>query len=321
MQNQTPLIKIEPAVSPVSLPQPSGYALGATSVGNRGEILRLFVKDEMSKSIFATEAAGIGIFPVSQTPGEYSVLLEITDSSGSYPSNLNRVTATFPQVQLLQNEETLVVSPRCRRFSDGKHEMNGRVYDKNGNLIREFLLGDGIESVQTDREGRIWVSYFDEGVIGNYGWSRPIGNAGLVCFSAEGEKLWEFDPPSGFDRITDCHALNVAKDGVWAYYYTKFPVARIDSDWRVKCWPTSVAGARALAVRSMQVLLFGGYPPQVNACRLVELSDHKASTIAEISLILPDEVDLSKAIVVGRDMNLHVIFKDEWYKFSLESLK
>ena len=40
--------------------------------------------------------------------------------------------------------------------------------------------------MQVDSLGRIWVSYADEGVYGNFGWGQPgpppVGAAGLVCF-------------------------------------------------------------------------------------------------------------------------------------------
>jgi hypothetical protein len=57
---------------------------------------------------------------------------------------------------------------RCRRFPDGSHELSTKIYDAKGKLQREFLLGDGIEHVQIDRRGNIWVGYFDEGVYGKY---------------------------------------------------------------------------------------------------------------------------------------------------------
>ena len=52
----------------------------------------------------------------------------------------------------------------------------------------------------------------------NFGWQDPLGAAGLSCFSDTGQKLWDFRPPEGFDYISDCYALNVCRNGVWAYY-------------------------------------------------------------------------------------------------------
>jgi hypothetical protein len=60
-------------------------------------------------------------------------------------------------------------------------------------------------------------------VFGNLGWRRPIGAAGLVRFSRQGDRLWAYDPPSGASAIADCYALNVDARVTWIYYYTDFP--------------------------------------------------------------------------------------------------
>ncbi len=59
---------------------------------------------------------------------------------------------------------------RAELRKDGTYDLNGRVFGPDGALRREFLLGDGIQDVQTTAEGDIWVSRFDEGVYGNLGW-------------------------------------------------------------------------------------------------------------------------------------------------------
>jgi len=74
------------------------------------------------------------------------------------------LTATFPKIEILPGGEILVVASRCFRNPDGGHEMNAKVYGPDGKQNREFLLGDGINHIQTDAEGRICVGYFDEGI-------------------------------------------------------------------------------------------------------------------------------------------------------------
>jgi hypothetical protein len=173
--------------------------------------------------------------------------------------------------------------------------------------------------VQTDTKGSIWVAYLDEGVFGN-GWPSPVGSAGLSCFTKSGEKIWDYEAPAGFDRIDDCYALNVARDGVWCYYYTDFPIARIDSDLRVRCWNTKVSGARTLAAADQKVLLYGGYGDRGTECHLLALEDGDARLGAEVLLALPREIDLTGDWVIGRDKQLHVFLGDDWYVFSLDSL-
>lgn len=317
-------IELRPVVPRQTLPRDQGFRVVATEISLRGEAIRLLVSDDSANSLFARiEQPGWASFPKTQTEGEYSAIFSIYGPHGVEEFQLPSLRATLPKIQVYPNGEILVVAPRCRRFPDGTFELNAKVYDSSGALRREFLLGDGIQHVQIDGKGNTWVGYFDEGIYGNFGWGHPngpVGSAGLTCFNNIGEKLWGFQPPAGFDVISDCYALNVSKDGVWTYYYTGFPLVRIDSGWKVRAWKTQTAGGREFAVRGKQVLFFGGYRQQRNDCKLLRLSDETAELVGEVKLLLPSDVDLAKSIVIGRDDKLHVFSSDDWYVFSIASL-
>ncbi len=60
----------------------------------------------------------------------------------------------FHSVQPLPHGELLLYCDRCRRYSAKSHDLNGRVYDQAGALKRDFLLGDGINRVQTTGDGQ-----------------------------------------------------------------------------------------------------------------------------------------------------------------------
>jgi len=81
---------------------------------------------------------------------------------------------TIHDVQPLPNELLLACA---RSFYKGPDdfEKNGRIDTRDGEFLREILLGDGIQTVQAMSSGVIWTSYFDEGVFGNYGWTDPVG--------------------------------------------------------------------------------------------------------------------------------------------------
>lgn len=102
---------------------------------------------------------------------------------------------------------------------------DGRIncYDSTGVLRESLDLGNGIEDLQTEPNGRIWVSYFDEGVYGS-----GISTEGLVCFDGEGTPVFrflEFARRHQLPHIDDCYALNVAANGdVWVNYYSDFPL-------------------------------------------------------------------------------------------------
>jgi hypothetical protein len=149
------------------------------------------------------EQKAFATFPHSKAETHYPVtFLRLEDGELLQRSNLSEVELAFPSVQPLPNDEILVVGPRCH-YRNGDPEKNAVVFDADGKILRRFVLGDGIQNVQTTTDGLIWVSYFDEGVFGNYGWERPMGAPGLICFGPGGEILWEFAPPPGFDSICD----------------------------------------------------------------------------------------------------------------------
>jgi hypothetical protein len=189
--------------------------------------------------------------------------------------------------------------------------VNAVVYDRNGRVLRRFLLGDGINDVRATPDGTIWVSYFDEGVFGNFGWGHPgpepVGAPGLRAFSATGQPVFAYDAArAGTDTICDAYALNVAPDGsAWVYFYTEFPIVRVRrDDYRV--WELGVAGAHALAIDGDRALLVGDYKHRASA-RVVHLSPGpKASAVEE--LVLVDEagkgLDDARACAAGPDVFL-----------------
>ncbi|MDM5279080.1 hypothetical protein ACN9MH_07980 [Paenibacillus silvae] len=129
----------------------------------------------------------------------------------------------YHYVQPLQNH-LLLVGARCTYYGKDQFDLNAKVCDMEGTTIREFLLGDGIESVQVTKHGTIWTSYFDEGVFGNNGWEQPVGESGLLAWDAYGNVLYKNTAAD----IADCYALNVINEQeVWFYYYTDFELGCI----------------------------------------------------------------------------------------------
>jgi hypothetical protein len=213
------------------------------------------------------EAGGPSFADASAKRRYEASLIVVRDGNVSC-RELTGLTRAFPIVQPLPDGETLVVGSRAERTNEG-HDLNAAVYSAEGVLVREFLLGDGIEDVQTSVDGVIWVSYFDEGVYGNYGWGEPdgpppIGANGLTRFDRLGAIEWEFDPPAD-QAIDDCYALNVANGVAWAYYYSSFPLVRISGD-EIETWTTPVGGARAVAIRGDTTWLVGGYGSDRTRC-------------------------------------------------------
>ncbi len=128
------------------------------------------------------------------------------------------------EVDIFSDGTVLIVQSRC--LKDGNDvERNARRYNPNGQLVDAFTLGDGIQQVQIDESDTIWVSYFDEGIFGNFGWDDPLGSDGVVAYTIHGKRLWG---ASNFG-IVDCYALNVvSSQEVYFYYYDDFYLVKLN---------------------------------------------------------------------------------------------
>jgi hypothetical protein len=290
----------------------------ASSVGPNGEAVLLAVERKFEKDPFSREERkGFAIFPYSRAKQSYpATLLRLDGHQVIQSVELEDVEIAFPSVQPLTNGEIVLVGARSHFLKSGP-EKNAVVYSGDGKVLRRFTLGDGINDVQTTGDGVIWVSYFDEGVFGNFGWNDPMGSSGLICFDSHGNIVWQFTPPAGFDSICDCYSLNVAKNGVWSCYYTEFPVVRIDSSKKVRGWTNEVGGASALAVDGQRVLLWGGYGDTRTRCVMQNLSGEALNNPREVQLALPVGFDLMTATVVGRDSTLHAFTENAWFTFDM----
>ncbi len=65
----------------------------------------------------------------------------------------------FPIIRRLDLETFLIADCRTDKLP------NGHIYDFNGQLIKSFLIGDGIQDIIIHNK-RIVATYFDEGVYG-----------------------------------------------------------------------------------------------------------------------------------------------------------
>lgn len=167
-------------------------------------------------------------------------------------------TFNYHYVQPL-HDHLLLVGARCTNYGNEQFDLNAKVCDLDGNTIREFLLGDGIQSVQVTEKGTIWTSYFDEGVFGTYGWSDPIGSSGLLAWDKHGNKVYENHAAD----IADCYALNVVNDNqVWFYFYTDFELGCITggtSEANVKFMNPNISGSSGFSTDGYHFLFDAGY--------------------------------------------------------------
>lgn len=304
-----------------------GETLAAASVDPQGELITLSIRSDAKESVFASDTQeGWAVFPKARADEPYAGVVRLYGKDRVTQIDLEPSALAFPVVQRLGVDEVLIAATRCQRYPDGSHDLNAHVYGLDGRLCREFLVGDGIEHLLADADGRIWVGYFDEGIFGNCGWGNPggpepIGAAGLVCFDGCGDVLWEFAPPN--ERyIADCDALNVSGNEAWTCYYESYPLVRIDEAFEATAWDTTVSGARAVAVSDDRAVFFGGYDDRFR-CLVGEISRGKVEISEQLELTTPEGRPisaLSEGWVIGRGAVLHFVLDGRLLDLDLSTL-
>lgn len=264
------------------------------------------------------EQSGAGSFAITKTDrGQlYEIYLSIDDTLcllTTVKDSLN-----FHDLQLLSNNELLLVCARSHYRPRNQSEKNGKIYSSEGHLRKEVLLGDGIQNVQSDDNGIIWTSYFDEGIFGNYGWTNPIGQSGLIVWNRDGEKLYEYQPKSPLDSMCDCYALNVTSNKeAWCYYYTDFPLIKI-KDWKIdNYWHVPVKGSSAFAVYRNFTLFNGGYNEDPALLHLFELQDDfEMKEICRIQIDNLENIDR----IIGRRDKLYFLSDKKVFSVSVQEV-
>jgi len=302
-----------------------GAELVSAATGPKGELVVVWASRENADRLTARTVRPDGVsFPDSRTAGPVSVQVATYSPHLATVVSIGGQSLAHSHAQPLPDGGVLLVGARCR-WRNGAAESNAAVYDADGELRREGVLGDGIADVQTTPSGEIWVSYFDEGVYGNFGWGgadspAPIGSPGLIRFRSDLDIAWRYPYDGGFGAISDCYALNVAGEDAWAYYYTDFPIVRVRAA-AVAGWSTDVRGAHALVVAEDRVVLVGGYGEDRGRLVAGSIQGDVFARDRLARLAMPDGRPVpAAATVLGRGSELHVVVGQSWLKLGLEDL-
>ncbi|SDG26913.1 hypothetical protein [Streptomyces griseoaurantiacus] len=180
------------------------------SVGPAGELSVLLVhRRYLEQSPYIK--GWVGWRPQGTFTGELVTVTEqgerrtTVEDIGIWPSHL----------ALLPDSRFLLVSSRTRRDStSGVWRPNAVVYSASGTLEGQFCIGDDIPALVTDRHGRVWTAYGDEGIFGGH----PESAAGLAGWDTDGRALWS---PRGELPIGPLEGCTAATDGdeVWLVWY------------------------------------------------------------------------------------------------------
>lgn len=228
---------------------------------------------------------------------------------------INEERFNIHDIQPLPDDELLLICARSNYRSPENYELNGRIYSATGQMKRSILLGDGIQDVQATSDGVIWISFFDEGVLGNYGWREPKGKTGLVAWDTQGNVIYAFQPKHGLDWIVDCYALNVANNvSVWFYYYTDFPLVHLQGQSIEDYWEMPIKGSSAFAISNNFALFSGGYNER-EKYQLFELKKRNRVKRAGSFYLVDDSGKMIMAErVVGRAQALYIYCDNKVYR-------
>lgn len=312
------------------VPPEPGLELISASLGPDLSLIALWTSKIDATAALTSEVMEKGVpVPRARSSWPYRAILTWhggsgTDSRG--PLWIDDLDLARPIVQPLPDGGLLVVSSRCR-LRDGHPEHNAYVYGAHGFVERSGSVGDGVEDVQVSPSGRIWISYFDEGVIGTLGWSghpelAPIGESGLVEFSAMLTPIWRYAPTRGLGLITDCYALNVSDETVWCCYFPDFPLVRIDPHLGVGGWQNDLRGVVGVITDGRLCGLVGGYPPYGDRYAGARLLGEKLELDQIYRLTLPDGVALPEDVqLLCRNQRLIAMIGADVYGLDLEELR
>ena len=307
-------------LSPIAQLAPllNGGELVAFNVGPDGLI---YLVVALAPLDYQVEQSGWAIFPktVPEQPQKYHVVA-LSGGKAIMDVVIEHERFNIHDVQPLGGELLLVCARSHYAGAEGS-EKNGRVYTRDGKFIRDILLGDGIQSVQTTADGIIWTGFFDEGIFGNFGWQDPVGASGLVAWDAAGNRLYEFQPTEGLDAICDCYALNVeSEEDVWCYYYTQFPLVHLHGRTIEAYWEMPIGGSDAFAISGAHALFRGGYNER-DVYHLLSLGDvGAAKSIRKIELRDEEGIPLAAERAVGRADAIYIISRGRLYRVDIQAI-
>ncbi|WP_253913537.1 hypothetical protein [Streptomyces mayonensis] len=157
---------------------------------------------------------------------------------------------------LLPDSRFLLVSGRTsRNKTDGLWAPNAVVYSASGTPDGEFCVGDDIPALVTDRHGRVWTTYGDEGIFGGH----PESGAGLAGWDTDGRAIWRLQDRLPSYPLEGCTAATDG-DQVWLVWYAggrfgTFLTRITPSTGEVTTCPSPVRDPDGFAIRGNQAVL------------------------------------------------------------------
>jgi hypothetical protein len=185
-------------------------------------------------------------------------------------------------------------------------------YDANGAVLNSGTFGHGLQHVQANFSGDIWVGYSDVGIHSSW---CELGEPGLVRFDAQLNQIWSYSFDSIDHAMSHC-ALNVEDELAVAYFNQEFQIARI-RQYSIEHWSTGHAGAMAILMRGDACALVGGYGADLRKVAIGALVDGRFERVKSERILLPGSTkEVASRPLEGRGQELHTFVGQDWLRWS-----
>ena len=257
-----------------------------------------------------------GSFPATVTEESYSYHFVHLKDGQKTVLDLPEENWNYHFIQPIDDGHVLLVGARSYYHDAQNIEENARVYDKEGQLVRSFCLGDGIEHVYVTKNQEIWTGYFDEGVHGNYGWKEPVGSSGLVGWDASGRKIDSLEEDKEY-YIFECSALNAdADEKIWFFFSIDSKIG-VRNEGRTVYYSPEGMGFRSFAMNGETIIAYRDRWGR-SLFELQRVGD-EYKFVREIELIKEDGTLIKPQLVNNRENHLLFLDGDDVYLYKAES--
>ncbi len=310
---------------------PAGFDFVTDDLSTDGHALFLFIGDDpdgVARKFFSSKKPGF-----LEEPKPHKLLIISPNGKETKTLDIPPMDISMSYMDKFTDGRILFVNGRSCWRGPGDYDKNAAIYDPHTEIMERICLGDGISEVAIDGHNRIWVTYFDEGVFGNYGWGMEepgFGFGSLVCFDTAGKILWAMNdyftggnPEKPIFRLNEfveeCWALNVAADGIHFscgtsndYYFCSLNMDFSLADY---CCPPIIGTANAFAVSNHLLLLpFGN----TNTLNLYNFKNGVFGTPERKDLYRSDKSPVSDTGYFGKGSNLHLLNYRGWFRIGID---
>jgi hypothetical protein len=146
-----------------------GDVLVCASVGPAGEVVAVWTTPEGREAVTAATVSAAGAsFPDPGAARPVTARITMHTPDLAAVTRIEDLTLAHITVQPMPGGQV----PGGRGpvpVAARRPDRNAVLYDADGQVLSEHVLGDGIAHLLTTSTGQVWAGYFDEGIYGNYG--------------------------------------------------------------------------------------------------------------------------------------------------------